>query len=136
VHPLHLTKVAVGCVDLDALVERLAGRAGSAAESWVDTRYRPTRHAELIGGSLYWIVKHRLVARSPILRFDADENGRCLIRIEARLVPVVARPKRAHQGWRYLTGRQAPADLGGDEADALAALPPQLLGKLAALGLV
>lgn len=132
---LHLTKVAVGCSSLDLLDARLSGRA-LAGETYISTRYRPTRHAELIGGSLYWIVKHQLVARSPILRFEEDERGHCLIRLDARLVPVRARPKRAHQGWRYLTEDDAPGDLGGGEADDLAALPANLVRELASLYLI
>lgn len=131
---LHMTKVAVGCASLEILSERIAARAENEVAT-VTTRYRPTRHAELIGGSLYWIIKHRLVARQTILGFEelADEK-RWTIRLDARLVPVVARPKRAHQGWRYLRGRP-PADVDGGEGD-LAALPPGMLGELAAMALI
>ncbi|WP_420139033.1 DUF1489 domain-containing protein [Sphingomonas sp.] len=132
---LHLTKVAVGCSDADLLRERLTGRA-AAGETFVTTRYRPTRHTELIGGSLFWIIKHQLVARSQILRFEEDERGHCLIRLEEMLVPVRARPKRAHQGWRYLVEADAPADLLGDETDDLAALPSNLVRELASLYLL
>jgi hypothetical protein len=134
-HPLNLTKVAVGCADADALLARLAGREADG-ETFITTRYRPTRHGELIGGSLYWIVKHQLVARSPILGFAEDERGHCLIRLRPGLLLVRTRPKRAHQGWRYLAGPDAPLDLGEGEADELAALPPQLARALAALALV
>lgn len=130
---LHLTKVAVGCADADFLGERLIARA-SAGESFIMTRYRPTRAAELEGGSLYWIIRHQLVARSPILGF-AEEEGRCRIRLAAELVPVRIRPRRAHQGWRYLAAADAPADLAG-AADDLASLPPRLASELSALGLV
>jgi hypothetical protein len=132
---LHLTKVAVGCADADALRARLEGRAGGD-ETFLTTRYRPTRHAELIGGSLYWIVKHQLVARSTILRFEEDERGHCLIRLDRRLVPVRVRPKRAHQGWRYLPEADAPNDLAGGEIDELAALPSALVRALSALLLI
>src|SRR3954470_13707097 len=125
---LHLTKVAVGCSDADLLRERLTGRA-DGGETFITTRPRPTPHTELVGGSLYWIIKHQLVARSRILRFEEDERGHCLIRLEAALVHVRVRPKRAHQGWRYLTGTDAPADLGG-ETDDLAVLPSGLVREL------
>lgn len=131
---LHITKVAVGCPDADLLRARLSGRAGGG-ETFITTRYRPTRHAELIGGSLYWIIKHQLVARSRILRFEEDERGHCLIRLEETLVPIRIRPKRAHQGWRYLTGPDAPPDLGG-ESDDLAALPTTMVRELASLYLL
>jgi len=131
---LHITKVAVGCGDADLLRARLSGRA-VGGETFIITRYRPTRHAELIGGSLYWIIKHQLVARSAILRFEEDERGHCLIRLDEALVPVRVRPKRAHQGWRYLPHTDAPADLGGD-TDDLAELPTSLVRELASLYLI
>lgn len=131
---LHITKVAVGCSDPELLRARLSGRA-SAGETFITTRYRPTRHAELIGGSLYWIIKHQLIGRSRILRFEEDERGHCLIRLEEVLMPVHVRPKRAHQGWRYLSSADAPADRGGD-SDDLAALPTSMVRELAALYLI
>ena len=132
-HPLHITKVAVGCADAEELAARLRSHVVDG-QSWVRTRYRPTRHAELVGGSLYWIVKHQLVARSPIHGF-AEVEGRCHILIDADLVPVRLRPRRAHQGWRYLTGEDAPPDLDG-ATDDLASFSPQLMRELAALRLI
>lgn len=134
VSQLHLTKVAVGCADLDMLVRRLSSRA-VGGETFITTRFRPTRHAELVGGSLYWIIKHQLVARSPIIGFAEDERGHCLIWLEEALVPVRVRPKRAHQGWRYLPASDAPTDLGG-ETDDLAEMPSGLVRELAALYLI
>ena len=132
---LHITKVAVGCSDADVLAQRLSGRA-IGGETYITTRYRPTRHAELIGGSLFWIVKHQLIARSLILRFEEDERGHCVIRLADPIVAVRVRPKRAHQGWRYLTEADAPADFGGSETDDLAALPIGLVRELASLYLI
>jgi len=133
--PLNITKVAVGCASLEILAARIAAR-GEDAVATVTTRYRPTRADELIGGSLYWIVKHRLVARQTILGFDTAEEGkRCLIRLDARLVPVHGYPRRAHQGWRYLDGKDAPPDFDGGDAD-LAALPSGLVNELTGLGLL
>ena len=133
-HPLHLSKVAVGCSDVSVLAARNDARA-IAGEVQIHTRYRPKRHEELIGGSLYWIIKHKLVARQSILGFAEDERGHCLIRLEHRLVPVRVRPKTVHQGWRYLEAARAPADFDG-EADDLAELPPRLVGALSLLALI
>ena len=135
--PLHITRIAFGCNDADILGERLLGRA-HAGESSVSTRYRPKRADELIGGSLYWIIRHRLVARSPILGFAEEaESKRCVIRIAERLIPVRALPRRAHQGWRYLEDADAPADLlSGDEDDDLAMLPRHIAEELSALALL
>ncbi|AGH50644.1 hypothetical protein G432_14635 [Sphingomonas sp. MM-1] len=131
---LHLTKVAVGCSSLEILQDRIAANAvdGTAA---IRTRYRPTRAAEMAGGSLYWIIAHRLVARQAILGFEEAEGGRCIIRVDARLVPVRARPKRAHQGWRYLDGKDAPEDFDSDDAD-LSAMPKAMVDELSALALI
>jgi len=133
--PLHLTKVAYGCDSADYLAERLSLKAAHAP-AFLTTRYLPKRHAEIAGqGSLFWIVKHQLIGRSPILGFGEAEGGRTAIYLEPRLVLVQARPKRAHQGWRYLEAADAPPDLG--EAGAgISELPPALVGELAGLGLI
>ena len=137
--PLHLTKVAYGCDSIDYLQERLALRAAHQP-SFLTTRYLPKRHAEIAGegiggGSLFWIVKHKLIGRSPITGFGEAEGGKVAIYLEPRLVLVQAVPKRAHQGWRYLEGADAPPDLG-DAGAGIADLPPALVGELAAMGLI
>jgi hypothetical protein len=125
---LHLTKVAFACRDLDALRERVARRAGGD-ELRVATRMRPKRAAELVGGSLYWIVKHRLIAGNEILRFEDREDGRIDIVCSAELVAVSPTPRRAHQGWRYLEDADAPSS--EEDGSGHAELPPRLNGKLA-----
>lgn len=136
---LHLTKVAFGATSVDHLAERLLLRAADGPV-FLTTRYLPKRHEEIAGpkaggGSLFWILKHQLIARSPILGFGEAEGGRVAIHIDPALVLVHARPKRAHQGWRYLEAADAPLDLGGD-ATGLEAMPPALIGALAELGLI
>jgi len=130
---LHLTKVAFACRDLEMLQERVARRA-IAGEIRIATRMRPKRASELIGGNLYWIVKHRLIAALQILRFEDREDGRIDIVCSAELRRVAPTPRRAHQGWRYLEDSDAPS--GDDDGSGLGALPPQLYGRLAALALV
>ena len=133
--PLHLTKVAFGAASVEHLAERLRAR-GEAGPVFLTTRYLPKRNVEVAGqGSLYWIIKHQLVARSAILEFGEADGGRVAIHLEPTLVLVHARPKRAHQGWRYLEHADAPADLRGD-ASGVAELPPALMGKLAELALI
>ena len=130
--PLHLTKVAVGCASIDALKNRIARRVTVGDEVRVATRMRPKRAAELIGGSLHWIVKHRIVARQQILRLDDRSDGRIDIVCSSDLVILSPIPKRAHQGWRYFEMDQdAPADDSG-----VGELPPALYGKLRSLSLV
>ena len=130
---LHLTKVAFACRDVEALQERVTRRAIDG-EVRIATRMRPKRADELIGGNLYWIVKHRLVAGLEILRFEDREDGRIDIVCSADLKTVAPTPRRAHQGWRYLDDAHAPS--GNDDGTGVGALPPQLYGRLAALALV
>lgn len=133
--PLHLTKVAFGVGSLDQFVERWKAREGEPPYE-LGTRYLPKRWEEIAGaGSLYWILKHQLVARSPIVGFGELPGGRVAIRLDPRLVLVQARPKRAHQGWRYLEGDAAPTDLGAG-SEGVGALPPDLVGRLADLALI
>jgi hypothetical protein len=129
--PLHLTKIAFGAKSYDDLAGWYRGRG----EIRLTTRNRPTRHAECIGGSLYWIINHAIVARSEITGFAETADGRWDICLAPVLVRVQQRGKRAHQGWRYLTDEKAPGDLteGENIGDAL---PGKLAAKLERLGLV
>lgn len=129
--PLHMTKVAYDCADITELESWFGG---SAREKRLTTRYLPKQHAEMIGGSLFWIHQHALVARSPIVRFDQKDDGRWWIVLENRLIPVHPQPKRAHQGWRYLKDTDAPRDLAPGESLG-DVLPGKVIRELAKLGL-
>ena len=129
---LHLTKVAFRAQSLEEIHGWFANRG---AEGTLTTRYLPKRHAELIGGSVFWIFKRQLVARSEILRFEEAEGGRTAIIIDTKLVDVLPKPHRAHQGWRYLAGDDAPRDLADGEVVG-DVMPGKLAGDLARLGLV
>ena len=128
---LHLTKVAFGCRDVEALRGRVAARSENG-ELRVPTRMRPKRSTELIGGNLYWIVKHRIIGCNRILAFEDRPDGRINIVCAGELEPVTPFPKRAHQGWRYFESEAASA---GDDS-GLGELPPTLYGRLSALALV
>jgi len=128
--PLHLTKIAFGASSYADIENWYANRARVD----VNTRYRPTRWEECIGGSLFWIHEHNIVARSPITGFSQQDNGRWFIELEPRLIAVLPRPKRAHQGWRYLKG-EPPRDLAEGE-DVGDIIPGKLAGKLQRLGLI
>ena len=131
--PLHLTKVAFGCRTVEALEKRVAARTHSG-EMRVVTRMRPKRMEELIGGSIHWIVKHRLIGRQQILRIEDRKDGRIDIVVAGGLELIPPAPRRAHQGWRYLEDADAPSAQGDDSG--IGALPPRLYGKLSALALV
>ncbi|MGN3973526.1 DUF1489 family protein [Tsuneonella sp. SYSU-LHT278] len=129
--PLSMTKIAYRSKSIESLREWV--EAGE--EAHMRTRYRPTRHAEMIGGSLYWIMDHAIVARCEILGFEERADGHWTIRLAPRLVLVQPKHKRAHQGWRYLEERNVPRDLeeGEEPSDAI---PGRLAGRLTKLGLI
>lgn len=129
--PLHMTKIAFGAKSWDDLASWFENRE----QFLMTTRYLPKRHEEMVGGSLYWILDHTLVARSPVLGFPRAKDGRWHIELEPQLIRVHPQPRRAHQGWRYLTEEQAPRDLDAGE-DAGDAMPGRLAGRLQKLGLI
>jgi hypothetical protein len=135
--PLHLVKLAVGIDDLAQLRRVRAERTAERGGSWVYTRNRPRRAAEVLdGGSLYWVIRGQIRARQRVsgLRAMREESGRryCLIEVDAQLVPTLPRPCRPFQGWRYL----APADAPPDLPEGQEPLPDRLLAELRALGLL
>jgi hypothetical protein len=129
--PLHMTKIAFGAKSW----ADLAGWYESRSEMKLTTRYLPKRHQEMVGGSLYWILDHALVARSRITSFSKTDDGRWHINLEPKLIRTHPQPKRAHQGWRYLTDANAPRDLAEGE-DIGDSLPGRLAGRLEKLGLI
>jgi hypothetical protein len=132
---LHMSKVAVSCASIETLRRRLEARVRDG-EVPIVTRFRPKRADELVGGSIYWIVKQRIAARQTILGFgERPSDRKTIIRLDAELVAVRALAKRGHQGWRYLDPADAPPDLGEGE-DGMDALPPDLAGRLAVLALI
>lgn len=128
--PLSMTKIAYRSGSLD----NLRSWVEAGPEALMTTRYLPKRHAEMIGGSLYWIIEHAIVARSEILGFEQREDRRWTIRLAPKLVLVHPKAKRAHQGWRYLEAKNAPADLAEGEI-AGDAMPGRLVRELSKLGL-
>jgi hypothetical protein len=131
---LNISKVAIGCASVDALRQRQQSRVADGIVP-VFTRFRPKRADELIGGSLYWIVKHRVAARQTILGFGETAERRTIIHLDPALIQVRAQPRRAHQGWRYLTGEDAPEDFNGT-SDGVDLLPPAMTAALLELALI
>ena len=140
-----MVKLCVGADSFEDLqswvAERLAvaAREGKPVEQFHQTRMVPKRMDEILdGGSLYWVIKGKVQVRQPILAFrpvvDGEGIKRCRIVLEPRFVLTDWQPRRAFQGWRYLTPEEAPQDLGagGD----MAAMPPELRRELADLGLL
>lgn len=120
---------------LRAWLESHIGKEATNGEARLTTRYLPKRHAEMVGGSLYWIHSKKIVGRSPIIGFQDNGEGRQWIRLEPKLIAVQTIPRRAHQGWRYLEEKDAPPDLG-QGAEGAEEMPAEMLGELSKLGLV
>lgn len=138
---LNLIKLCVGAEQVEDLSRwqkdpRALGPDGLPRHV---TRMWPKRANELLdGGSLFWVFKGAILARQLILRLDevtgADGIIRCGIVLDPMIIRTVTGPKRPFQGWRYLQGKDAPADLPkireGDDT-----LPPELDAVLAEIGL-
>ena len=143
---LHLLKLCVGADSIDDLREWVSERsliamaAGMEPHSSHITRMIPKRDAELLdGGSLYWVIKGQVQARQQLLGIKAftDSNGisRCELLLGPEVIETELQPRRAFQGWRYLTEDDAPRDLK-DMGEGAADLPLELRRELAELGLL
>lgn len=143
--PLNLIKLCVGCDSVEDLEEWIAfrlderRRAGEPAEQFHTTRMVPTRAEQLLdGGSLYWIIKAKVQCRQRLVDIrpfvDSEGISRCHLILDPTVIRTDWQPRRAFQGWRYLTQADAPADIGGGAGAA--ELPPKLRLELAELGLL
>lgn len=133
--PLNMTRIAFGAESPAHLRQRLETHA-SIGEVRLTTRYLPKRHEDMVGGSLFWILNHSLIGRSPLIGFMDNGEGRTWIRLRPELIAVRSIPKRAHQGWRYLEAKDAPPDLDSVDADGRDEMPARMLGELMKMGLV
>lgn len=143
---VHLIKLCVGIESVSHLQERQAFRLqrqkrnGKKPELYHRTRQMPRRRDEVLdGGSLYWVIKGVVQVRQRIvdLREVRGDDGirRCDIVLDPQLVPTRPRPRRAFQGWRYLSAEDAPNDLGLLTGD-VGRLSPEMRSELIELGLL
>ncbi len=141
---IHLVKLCVGAETLGDLIawrDRRSAMLACAGEPDLHdhvTRQFPRRADELLdGGSLYWVIKGRILARQLIVDLQEvkGEDGvpRCRIVLDRDIIPTEAQPRSAFQGWRYFKADDAPPDqnLSG-RGDA----PAALREELAELGLL
>lgn len=143
---LHLIKLCVGADSIEDLREWVSERsliamaAGMEPHSSHITRMIPKRDQELLnGGSLYWVIKGQVQARQQLLDIktftDVDGISRCELVLGPEVVETALQPRRAFQGWRYLTEEDAPRDLT-NMGEGTADLPMELRRELAELGLL
>ncbi len=139
---LHLAKLAVGVRDIPHLAELQARRLAHDPPLRHQTRNFPRRAREVVeGGSIYWVVAGTMLVRQRVLDIVEDkwdDGTRCAgIVLDPVLVPLLGRPTKAFQGWRYLAPPDAPPDRPtGKAADGEADLPPSLRRELQELGLL
>ena len=144
--PLHLIKLCVGCESIKDLKGWVAERMQAAKKKGLPlhhvhvTRMVPKRVDELLsGGSLYWVIRGEIAAREKIIAIepfrDRDGIGRCRLVMQPKVVPVLARPMRPFQGWRYFTENAAPPDRKA-AGTGVAAMPEPLRRELRELGLL
>jgi hypothetical protein len=144
---VHLVKLAVGIETIDHLRERQKQRYeesradGAKPVLRILTRNTPRRADELLedDGSLYWVVKGRILVRQRITAVEPatgrDGTPRCAIHLDRKLVRVEPRRSRPFQGWRYLEAENTPADLApGRQAEREP--PPEMAAELRELGLI
>lgn len=144
----NLIKLAVGAKEIGDLhrwqSERLFAYEGRQANC-IWTKRKPTQSDAIIadGGSLYWVVKGRIACRQVIWGFEshlegtADSNWQIIL--DPQIIRTIAVPRKAFQGWRYLTGAQAPADRGvfdPEKADEEDEMPAEMAAALRELGLM
>jgi len=143
--PLHLIKLCVGAESIEDLEDWIAKRIaerkkrGERQLALHVTRMAPKRGAELLdGGSLYWVIRGQVAARQALEDIETFVDGegirRCRLWMEPRVTPVLPRPYRPFQGWRYLASADAPPDLR--ERGDVAEMPEELRRELTGLGLL
>ncbi len=137
-------KLVVGVADLREYYERqkheIFDYHGTlAVPCW--TRYKPKAADEILheGGSIYRVIKNRIVCRHRIAGFEMVETSSkgkmCMIVQDAEIIETVRTPKRPFQGWRYLKPQDVPKDKGvyaGDHDD----IPPEMEDDLRQAGLL
>lgn len=139
---LNLIKLSVGSDSVESLLawQSSAPAKGPDGLPRHVTRMWPRRDTELLeGGSIYWVVQGLVQCRQRILRLDevvrADGIRRCAIVLDPEVIRTQTAPKRPFQGWRYLPGAEAPADLPENRKDD-DALPASLSAALADIGVL
>ena len=135
--PLHLVKLCVGVESLEHYQTIAAARraADPDGRQFHVTRMVPVRADQVIGNSLYWVIRGNIQCRQTVEAIEPFRDGegirRCRLVLGERIVPVQWKRKKAFQGWRYLKGKPPP-----DLPEGAAGLPDDLRRELLELGLM
>jgi hypothetical protein len=144
--PLHLIKLCVGAKSVEDLEDWQAARMAERRAAGLDprpvhvTRMWPKRADEIVGkGSLFWVFRGQVLARQRIVAFQPVDEGdgvrRCGIVRDPAIIRTVPQPRRAFQGWRYLSAEDAPIDLPKG-AEAAAEMPEDMRLALTRFGVL
>ena len=136
---IHIKKLCVGINSFYKLQEWQNNLIKSGEKIYHITRMRPKMTSEVLsGGSLYWIIKSKFVARQciigieDIVRFDG--KSACKILLDDKLIEVANVFHRPFQGWRYLYPEKAPSDIFKDKEGN--EIPSKILTELNEFGVV
>jgi hypothetical protein len=143
---LHIVKLCVGCDSIEDLADwqrrRLIALRGRDPEADLVhvTRQTPRRAGFGPGSSIYWVFAGYIRGRQRIAALRETDRGdgisRCALVLDPKLTATEPVPRRPFQGWRYLPGNEAPADLIVRELEADAAMPPAMRVALSELRLI
>ena len=139
---INLVKLSVGTESIDDMLtwQRHRSKQVTGGQYYHVTRMWPKREADLLdGGSIYWVIKGVIQCRQRILSLKEitgqDGIRRCGLVLAPEVIRTASVPKKAFQGWRYLSSADAPRDLTDHQAQE-DALPPDLQKALAAIGVL
>ena len=127
--PLHMLKLCVGVSEVAELRQWIRDTRKGLDTLDHTTRMFPKRRTEILsGGSLYWVIRGMILCRQPIADLvpvtGVDGITRCRIDFKPKIILVRPSPRRAFQGWRYLSVEDAPPDIkaGADVSEMTEAM--------------
>jgi len=143
---VNIIKLVVGADDLEDFYQfqqmSVFDYDGVPANA-CNTRYKPKQADEILatGGSLYRVIKNKIMCRQKIIGFEAietpDKGSQCAIITDHDIIQTIIKPKRPFQGWRYFKPSDAPKDrglyTGGGEFEEI---PPEMEDELRDAGLL
>mgnify|MGYP001800412455 FL=1 len=139
---LNLIKLSVGSKSVASLVDWQQTRRAQSEDGLPRhvTRMWPKRAGDILkGGSLYWVIQGFIQCRQQVLRFDevigSDGIRRCAFVLDPEITRTCTAQRRPFQGWRYLAGDDAPADLPTSRQNE-DPLPAELSAALADIGVL
>ncbi len=137
----NLVKLCVGTFTVEQLETWQETRFGSRGINPEHvTRSHPRRADEILrGGSLYWVVRGRIMVRQRIIaleRRDCDDGvTRCAIVFDPQIIRTFPVPRQPFQGWRYLEPNDSPADLPASRQND-DDIPPAIHDALLEIGVI